>query len=137
MPSCARTTYGVAASACWRTSRRSRWPSRRSPSMPKRPAVILQPVRLDREKHLPTPTLRDDDPIDLQIHTVYSDGQWQPDQLFDYLRAEGFRAVSITDQDTLEHVEELVALGAEHKIIVIPGVEVTTSWRGLSAHLLC
>lgn len=86
---------------------------------------------------MPTHTPRVDDAVDLQIHTIYSDGQWQPDLLFDYLHAEGFRAISITDHDTLDHVEELVALGATHEVIVIPGVEVTTMWRGLSAHLLC
>jgi hypothetical protein len=73
----------------------------------------------------------------MQLHTIYSDGQWQPRQLFDYLRREGFRAVSITDHDTLDHVDELGTLGAEYGLIVIPGVEVTTTWRGLSAHLLC
>ncbi len=86
---------------------------------------------------MPTHHLRADDPVDLQLHTVYSDGQWQPDALFEYLRCEGFHAVSITDHDTLDHIEELVALGAAHGVIVIPGVEVTTTWRGLSAHLLC
>lgn len=90
-----------------------------------------------RERRLPTRALRADDPIDLQLHTSYSDGQWQPGQLLSYLRREGFRAVSITDHDTLDHVEELQALGAEHGVIVIPGVEVTAAWRGLSAHLLC
>lgn len=86
---------------------------------------------------MPTRTLRSDDSLDLQLHTIYSDGQWRPDQLFSYLRDEGFRAVSITDHDTLEHVEELVTLGGAYGLLVIPGIEVTTTWRGLSAHLLC
>jgi predicted metal-dependent phosphoesterase TrpH len=89
------------------------------------------------EKRLPTRTLRADDPIDLQLHTIYSDGHWQPEQLFSYLHGEGFRAVSITDHDTLDHVAKLGALGAAQGLIVIPGIEVTTAWRGLSAHLLC
>jgi 3',5'-nucleoside bisphosphate phosphatase len=86
---------------------------------------------------LPTRTLRSDDAVDLQLHTIYSDGQWQPEQLFSYLQSEGFRAVSITDHDTLEHVEELVTQGGAYGLLVIPGIEVTTTWRGLSAHLLC
>jgi len=86
---------------------------------------------------LPIRTLWTDDAVDLQLHTIYSDGQWQPEQLFSYLRDEGFRAVSITDHDTLEHVEELVTLGGAYGLLVIPGIEVTTTWRGLSAHLLC
>ncbi len=86
---------------------------------------------------MPTRTLRSDDDVDLQLHTIYSDGQWQSEQLFSYLQSEGFRAVSVTDHDTLEHVEELVALGGAYGLLVIPGIEVTTTWRGLSAHLLC
>jgi len=78
-----------------------------------------------------------DDRVDLQIHTVYSDGHWQPAALFDYLARERFRVVAITDHDTLEHVGELQALGAAHGVHVLPGVEITTNWRGFSAHLLC
>ena len=78
-----------------------------------------------------------DDRVDLQIHTVYSDGHWQPPALFAYLAQEGFRLVAITDHDTLEHVGELKALGAAHGIQVLPGVEMTTNWQGYSAHLLC
>src|SRR5260370_36480709 len=81
--------------------------------------------------------LRADDPVDLQIHTVHSDGQWLPDELFTHLAARGFRAVAITDHDTLEHVESLCALGARHGVHVVPGTELTTEWRGHPAHLLC
>jgi len=81
--------------------------------------------------------LRADDPVDLQIHSIYSDGQWWPDELFTHLAARGFRAVAITDHDTLEHVESLRALGARHGVHVVPGTELTTEWRGHPAHLLC
>lgn len=77
------------------------------------------------------------DRIDLQIHTIYSDGQWQPDDLFAHLAREQFRLVSITDHDSMEHLDELRALGDEHGVYVLPGVEITTNWRGKSAHLLC
>jgi predicted metal-dependent phosphoesterase TrpH len=75
--------------------------------------------------------------VDLHLHTVYSDGQWQPDQLFSYLAAEGFTAVSITDHDTVAHQEELLQLGAAAGITVIAGVEVTSRWQGMIAHILC
>lgn len=77
------------------------------------------------------------DPLDLQIHTVYSDGQWEPATLFAHLESAGFRLVAITDHDTCEHVEELRLLGAAHGVVVLPATEVTTEWRGVSAHLLC
>jgi predicted metal-dependent phosphoesterase TrpH len=78
-----------------------------------------------------------EDRVDLQIHTIYSDGQWRPAALFDYLAQAQFRLVAITDHDTLEHVGELQALGATHGVLVLPGVEMTTTWHGRSAHLLC
>jgi predicted metal-dependent phosphoesterase TrpH len=77
------------------------------------------------------------DRIDLQIHTIFSDGQWQPGDLFTHLARTQFRLVSVTDHDSLEHVDELRALGDEHGVHVLPGVEMTTNWRGKSAHLLC
>ncbi len=74
--------------------------------------------------------VRGDDAVDFQMHTVYSDGHWQPAELFDYLAAHGFRAVAVTDHDTLEHADELVALGDERGIIVLRACEVSTNWRG-------
>jgi predicted metal-dependent phosphoesterase TrpH len=81
--------------------------------------------------------LRASDPIDLQLHTTYSDGHWQPEKLFAHLAGAGFRAVAITDHDRLDTQGELRALGEARDILVIPAVEMTTSWRGMSAHLLC
>ena len=75
--------------------------------------------------------------VDLHLHTRYSDGAWRPADLFATLTQGGFRAVSVVDHDQIEHLPEVSALGAERSIVVIPGTEVTTEWRGLAAHLLC
>jgi predicted metal-dependent phosphoesterase TrpH len=77
------------------------------------------------------------DAADLQLHTIYSDGEWRPAELLDYLAAHAFRVVAVTDHDTLDHTQEIVALGAARGVIVLSAVEVTTDWRGLRAHLLC
>jgi len=81
--------------------------------------------------------MRGADSVDFQLHTVYSDGHWQPVELFDYLAAHGFRAVAVTDHDTLKHADELVSLGAERGIIVLRACEVSTNWRGGRTDLLC
>lgn len=81
--------------------------------------------------------VRGEDAVDFQLHTVYSDGHWQPVELFDYLAAHAFRAVAVTDHDTLEHADELVALGAARGIIVLRACEVSTNWRGGRTDLLC
>lgn len=75
--------------------------------------------------------------IDLQLHTIYSDGQWQPEELMEYLAAQGFRVAAVTDHDTLAHVEEIQALGGGRGVRVIAATELTTSWHERPAHLLC
>ncbi|HEV2236482.1 MAG TPA: PHP domain-containing protein [Ktedonobacterales bacterium] len=82
-------------------------------------------------------TLRPDEAIDLQLHTIYSDGLWQPEELLGYLAGAGFRAVAITDHDHLDHTAELAALGQRHGVFVIPAVEMSTEWEGRLADLLC
>lgn len=85
----------------------------------------------------PGGTLAADAAIDLHLHTRYSDGTWEPRSLFAALAAGGFRLVSVVDHDQLAHLPEVAALGGEHGITVVPGVEVTTEWRGIPAHVLC
>jgi len=95
---------------------------------------------LSQRSSSPTPSLPRITPtaaIDLQMHTVYSDGEWRPTDLLDYLAAHQFRVVAITDHDTLDHTDELVALGAERGVTVVPAVEVTTRWGEHWADLLC
>jgi predicted metal-dependent phosphoesterase TrpH len=81
--------------------------------------------------------VRSSDPVDLHLHTTYSDGHWRPEALFDHLAQHGFRAVAITDHDTVRHVDDLRVLGAARGIRVLAGVELTTSWHDVPAHLLC
>lgn len=82
-------------------------------------------------------TIGGSDPIDLQTHTIYSDGHWQPAGLMAHLAEAGFRVAAVTDHDQMDHIDEMVALGAAAGVHIIPAVEVTTTWRGYLAHLLC
>ena len=75
--------------------------------------------------------------IDLQMHTTYSDGHWQPEVLFSYLSEHHFALVSITDHDRVDHIEEMQELGRRADIPVLAGVEVTTEWEGKMGHVLC
>jgi histidinol phosphatase-like PHP family hydrolase len=63
--------------------------------------------------------LAQDAAIDLQLHTIYSDGTWTPEQLVDYLVSERFGLAAITDHDRVDTVaslqlHELVALLKKH-----------------------
>lgn len=85
----------------------------------------------------PRPTLAPPDAIDLQIHTVHSDGTWTPPALIDHVRSRGFRVIAVTDHDTAAGIDEVKRLGEDADVIVVPGVEATASWHGRLAHVLC
>jgi len=82
-------------------------------------------------------TIQVSDFVDFQMHTIYSDGRWQPEELLDYLATHGFRVVAITDHDTIEHVAELQTLGAERGVTVITATELSMEWQGKMADVLC
>lgn len=82
-------------------------------------------------------TIDADVKVDLHTHTLYSDGHWQPEELLAHLAQEGFAIAAITDHDTVAHLDELHAVGRKLGVHLIVGVEVTTSWQGRPAHLLC
>lgn len=82
-------------------------------------------------------TLRPDSPIDLQLHTVHSDGTWTPEQLIDHLINEGFGAAAITDHDRPDVVASLQALAGEKDFLLLPAVEMSTDWRGEPVDILC
>ena len=82
-------------------------------------------------------TLAPDASIDLHMHTMHSDGRWPVQQLIDYLVAEHFDLVSITDHDRVDTVAEVQALAAAKDLPVLAGVEVSTEWHGKPGHVLC
>lgn len=75
--------------------------------------------------------------IDLHLHTIYSDGQWRPRDLFERLTSDTLSLVSVVDHDQLDHLPEVQSLGMEFGITVIPGVEMTARWRETAPHILC
>lgn len=71
------------------------------------------------------------------MHTTFSDGRWPVEQLIDYLIAEGFDLVAITDHDRVDTVACNQALAAKKGLPVLAGVEMSTEWRGKMGHMLC
>ncbi len=87
---------------------------------------------------LSTPiTLRPAASIDLHMHTTYSDGRWPAEQLIEYLSAQGFDLVAITDHDRVDMVGSIQELGAAHGLPVLSGVEMSTEWQGKMGDVLC
>jgi len=82
-------------------------------------------------------TLTPDAPIDLHMHTNYSDGRWPAEQLIDYLVNEGFAMVAVTDHDRVDTVAGIQELAAKKNLPVLAGVEMSTEWNGKMGHVLC
>lgn len=63
--------------------------------------------------------------IDLHVHTCYStDAGTTPEEVIVFSKKRGLDGVAITDHDTLKGV---LRLANQEELIVIPGIEITTS----------
>lgn len=82
-------------------------------------------------------TIAPDAPIDLHMHTTYSDGRWPAQELIDYLVNEGFELVAVTDHDRVDTVASIQELAAQKQLPVLAGVEMSTEWHGKMGHVLC
>jgi hypothetical protein len=74
--------------------------------------------------------------IDLHTHSVYSDGSSTPTELIELATQNGLKGLALTDHDTVEGVPELVRLGKEAGIPIITGVEISTTLREDTLHML-
>lgn len=81
--------------------------------------------------------LAPDAAIDLQMHTIYSDGVWTPEQLLDHLLSEQFGLATITDHDRADIAATLQQLALEKHFPLLVAVEMSTSWRGELTDVLC
>ena len=63
------------------------------------------------------------------LHTVHSDGQDTVAAMFGACKSAGYDAVALTDHNTLSGLPEARQVAAELRLILVPGVEVTT-FRG-------
>jgi histidinol phosphatase-like PHP family hydrolase len=81
--------------------------------------------------------------IDLHTHTLFSDGELLPSELVRRAKAKGYKVIGISDHADSTNIETVVAgmlrLKKELKhykgIIVVPGVEITHSPKGLIGEL--
>jgi predicted metal-dependent phosphoesterase TrpH len=78
-----------------------------------------------------------DTPIDLQLHTTYSDGRWEASHLFDYLAEAGFGLVAVTDHDRVDTVASILQLGAQKQVPVLAAVEISAQFHDKMADILC
>ena len=74
--------------------------------------------------------------IDLHAHSTVSDGTQTPSEVVRAARAADVDVLALTDHDAASGWEEADRAGREHGVVVVPGVEISCSWQGVSVHLL-
>jgi 3',5'-nucleoside bisphosphate phosphatase len=75
--------------------------------------------------------------IDLQMHTIWSDGTWTPPQLLDYLVEEQFSLAAITDHERTDTAATLQQLAQERALHLLVAAEITATWNGEPTDVLC
>lgn len=74
--------------------------------------------------------------IDLHTHSIYSDGSSTPAELIELAAHNGLKGLALTDHDTVEGVTELMRLGEQAGLTVLSGVEISTTLRQYTLHIL-
>lgn len=74
--------------------------------------------------------------IDLHVHSTASDGSLTPRQVVMQAKADGLRAIALTDHDTVAGLDEALAAGREFGLEVIPGIEISAHHEPGSMHIL-
>ena len=73
---------------------------------------------------------------DLHTHTHYSDGKYSPEELIKKAKENGISFLSITDHDSVEGIEEAIQISNGNGIEIIPGVELSSEYKGMEVHVL-
>ncbi|MEO0184214.1 MAG: PHP domain-containing protein [candidate division WOR-3 bacterium] len=72
---------------------------------------------------------------DLHIHTLYSDGVLEPQEIVDIARKSRVSVIAITDHDSVAGIEEAI-LSSKDKVEVIPAVELSANIGSRDIHIL-
>ncbi len=74
--------------------------------------------------------------IDLHVHTTASDGQYTPSQIIQKASEKNFKAIAITDHDTVDGIAEAKKEAEKCGIILVPGIEINITYPKGEFHLL-
>jgi len=77
-----------------------------------------------------------DMPIDLHVHTTFSDGTLSPREVVQLAQHVGLSAIAITDHDTVRGNQEAIEEGRRLGVEVVPGVEVSVDSHTGTMHVL-
>ena len=74
--------------------------------------------------------------IDLHTHSNCSDGSLRPAELVASAAAAGVQVLALTDHDTVAGLEAARRSAGELGLRLVPGVEISASWRAQAIHVL-
>lgn len=66
-------------------------------------------------------------PIDLHMHTCFSDGTLTPEELVARAKARGMQMIALTDHDGVGGLSRAVNAGEQQGVLVIPGIELSAA----------
>lgn len=72
---------------------------------------------------------------DLHIHSIYSDGSFSPKEIVSEAKRLGL-TVALTDHNTVSGLPEFLEEAERQGVTAIPGIEISTDYRGKELHLL-
>jgi len=73
---------------------------------------------------------------DLHSHSTASDGTLSPTALVHHASAQGVDVLALTDHDTTDGIDEARTAAAEAGVALVPGVEISVTWRGVTVHIV-
>lgn len=74
--------------------------------------------------------------VDLHTHSICSDGALSPADLVTRARAAGVEVLALTDHDSVAGIPEAAAKAVELGVRLLPGLELSTLWKGFSVHIV-
>jgi predicted metal-dependent phosphoesterase TrpH len=74
--------------------------------------------------------------IDLHTHSNCSDGTLTPAELVNRAAAAGVQVLALTDHDTIGGLDEAQSAADDCDVTLVPGVEISASWRAQGVHVL-
>ena len=74
--------------------------------------------------------------IDLHMHTDYSDGRLNPEELLELCRKHNYKIISIADHDNIDGYLSVKEQAPSYGIHLVPGLELSSDYEGAEVHIL-
>ena len=66
-------------------------------------------------------------PVDLQVHSTFSDGTDTPAELVAKAAQRGICVLALTDHDSVLGIDEAITAGTRHGVTIVPALEFSTT----------